>query len=251
MRFNLEDYETVEARLAKFWAMHPNGRVATTIEHYDDNKVVFRAAIYRDIVDLDPVSTGYAEEVRDASPVNRTCHVENAETSAIGRALANYVLQSKTLPRPSREEMEKVARREEKPDLLARFKEACNKAGLNHEDVAREAGVSLDSPIDESISRLRDAFKKMSQEPAKVEGEIAEVVTTPEPNSLFPKEPAEKVTKLQVGKIRAMLNSKGVRSFAQKTEVCAEIICRPLTKMEDLTQGEASQIIDVLDARAS
>jgi len=61
MRFNLDNYETVEARLAKFWEMYPNGQVFTAIHHYDDNKVVFRAEIYKDISDPRPVATGYAE----------------------------------------------------------------------------------------------------------------------------------------------------------------------------------------------
>ena len=65
MRFDLSQYETVETRLAKFWAQFPNGQVFTAIHHYDDNKVVFRAEIYKDISDPRPVATGYAEEVRD------------------------------------------------------------------------------------------------------------------------------------------------------------------------------------------
>jgi len=147
-RFDLSQYETVEARLAKFWEQYPNGQVFTQIHHYDDNKVVFRAEIYKDITDPRPVATGYAEELRDASPVNRTSHVENAETSAIGRALANFIFQSKTAPRPSREEMEKVARAQQPQpvspaDLMKKFREACAKDGLDPETVAKEAGVDL------------------------------------------------------------------------------------------------------------
>jgi hypothetical protein len=29
--FNLEDYETVEERLVKFWKDHPDGRISTTL----------------------------------------------------------------------------------------------------------------------------------------------------------------------------------------------------------------------------
>ena len=31
MAFNLEDYETVEERLAKFWADNPDGRIETEL----------------------------------------------------------------------------------------------------------------------------------------------------------------------------------------------------------------------------
>jgi hypothetical protein len=57
------------------------------------------------------ISTGYAEEVRGAGNVNRTSHVENCETSAIGRALANCGMAGSDMTkRPSREEMAKVQR---------------------------------------------------------------------------------------------------------------------------------------------
>jgi len=120
MRFNLDNYETVESRLAKFWEEFPNGQIFTSIYHYDDNKVVFKAEVYKDIADPRPVATGFAEETRDSNPVNKTSHVENGETSAIGRALANWKFQSKNAPRPSREEMQKVERAnaQQKTDAL-------------------------------------------------------------------------------------------------------------------------------------
>jgi hypothetical protein len=55
------------------------------------------------------IATGYAEEVRGAGNVNRTSHVENCETSAVGRALANAGMAGTDVnKRPSREEMMKV-----------------------------------------------------------------------------------------------------------------------------------------------
>lgn len=108
MGFDLSKYETVEDRLARFWVDHPTGRIATSIYHYDDTKVVFRAEAYFDSEkDMYPAGVGHAEEIRGASPVNKTSHVENGETSAIGRALANCNYAPKGA-RPSREEMTKV-----------------------------------------------------------------------------------------------------------------------------------------------
>lgn len=109
MAFNLDNYETVEDRLARFWTDHPDGRIATDLVAQDGDQVIFRAAIYFHTDDTHPRATGYAEELRGSSPVNKTSHLENCETSAIGRALAGcgYATKGK---RPSREEMTKVQR---------------------------------------------------------------------------------------------------------------------------------------------
>lgn len=109
MAFDLSNYETVEDRLARFWSDHPSGRVHTELVIQDGNQVIFKAAIYFDASDPIPRATGYASEEKGSSPVNKTSHLENCETSALGRALANcgYATHGK---RPSREEMGKVAR---------------------------------------------------------------------------------------------------------------------------------------------
>jgi hypothetical protein len=114
MSFDLSDYEPVEDRLAKFWTDHSNGRVATELSHRDDREYVFRAALYRDLADELPFATGYAQEIVGSTPVNKTSALENCETSALGRALANagYAPKGK---RASREEMAKAQRRTESP----------------------------------------------------------------------------------------------------------------------------------------
>lgn len=107
--FNLQDYETVESRLEKFWADHPNGRIETELVDASDTTYLFKALLWRDAADERPAATGHAQETVGSSPVNRTSAAENCETSAIGRALANlgYATKGK---RPSREEMAKAQR---------------------------------------------------------------------------------------------------------------------------------------------
>jgi len=111
MGFDLSNYETVEQRLVRWWAAYPNGRVYTCMMNYTGDACVFYCELYADKDDKVPVATGYAEEIKSDRGVNATSFVENCETSAIGRAIANCPLQAPASgPRPSRNEMQKVER---------------------------------------------------------------------------------------------------------------------------------------------
>jgi hypothetical protein len=107
MGFNLQDYEPVAARHSRWLEKHPNGRTITHMVSTPGADIcVIRAELWLEDV---CIATGYAEEVRGAGNVNRTSHVENCETSAVGRALANAGMAgSDVSKRPSREEMTKV-----------------------------------------------------------------------------------------------------------------------------------------------
>jgi hypothetical protein len=109
---SIEDYEPVASRLARFWEKHPEGRVITKLLTFEGDRVIVQADIYVDREDDRPVATDFAEEMRGSNNVNKTSHIENACTSAIGRALADCDFASSTdwTKRPSREEMHKVER---------------------------------------------------------------------------------------------------------------------------------------------
>jgi hypothetical protein len=106
--FDLDSYEPVASRISKFYDAHPDGRIITDLVHYLSDVAVFKAEIWiGDVL----VSTGWEEEVRNSSHINKTSHLANAETGAVGRGLANYNLAgSDPSKRPSREEMGKVQR---------------------------------------------------------------------------------------------------------------------------------------------
>jgi hypothetical protein len=112
--FDLSQYDLVEDRLSKYWKDHPDGRIFTEVIEHTLQRFIVKASIYRTEVDAYPWTTGFAEETVSTRGVNSTSALENCETSAIGRALANagYAAKGK---RPSREEMAKVNQAQPKP----------------------------------------------------------------------------------------------------------------------------------------
>jgi len=107
--FNLADYQTVEERLSDYWSKCEDGRVDTEVIYHSPTQFIVKASIYRTYLDTVPWATGLAEETVSAKGVNSTSALENAETSAIGRALANAGFAPKG-KRASAEEMSKVNR---------------------------------------------------------------------------------------------------------------------------------------------
>ena len=130
-RFNLADYETVEDRIKKFYAAHEDGRIVTEWENNNRFEVeaekpqpktwVVKASVYLSAGDQAlhlPKATGYAMEVAEGPQAQWA--MELAETSSIGRALANMNLSGNK--RASREEMQKVEQTQ--VDYLAELEKA-------------------------------------------------------------------------------------------------------------------------------
>lgn len=220
MGFNLDSYETVEERLVKFWEAHPEGRILTSMVHYDDNKVVIKAEIYFNREDDRPVATGYAEEVRGSSPVNKTAHVENADTSAIGRGLANCGFQSKSAPRPSRQEMDKVNRYNNGP---ANYGPPSKSTMTIHGE---------QESIDAIVDQLADSFG----------GEVVQ----PQPKNITIKNPGEPASPKQIGMIRALMGNQGIRNKQEQIDLASATLGREVESLDSISKGDASALITAL-----
>lgn len=119
MAFNPADYETVDSRIKRFYRDCPNGRIHTellekTVLDTGFTRWLMIARIYRYPGDT-VWANGYAQETerpynkeKKAQNANVYSALENCETSAIGRALANAGYSGDR--RASREEMTRVAR---------------------------------------------------------------------------------------------------------------------------------------------
>ena len=112
--FNLNDYETVEERIRRFYKDNPDARITTELVSTDGDpgrtRWIVKAYVFRDSERDKPDATGYAFEVDGSGMTQKAAALETCETSAIGRALAN--LNYSGNKRASREEMAKVQRQQ-------------------------------------------------------------------------------------------------------------------------------------------
>lgn len=111
--FNLNEYETVADRVARFQKLHLSGRIVTKVVSLDNAKgeVLAMAEVYREHEDLQPAGVDYAFGIASTYPQSmRKFYVEDTVTSAVGRALS---LVLDTDKKPTREDMQKVQAHQE------------------------------------------------------------------------------------------------------------------------------------------
>lgn len=131
--FNLNDYETVDHRIKRFYKDYPPGRIITELLDVSGDigasRWIVKALVYKNHdPGREPDATGMAFEVDGSGMANKTAALENGETSAIGRALANLGYSGDK--RASREEMKKASRTS--PQTLQAAREAKDVSELNN-----------------------------------------------------------------------------------------------------------------------
>ena len=152
-------YTTVAVRVEVFRKYFPDYSINTRVTVDDGKRVIVVAEVFAPGSDR-PISTGIAEEIRGSSNVNRTSAVENGETSAIGRALANLGLHGGEFA--SDFEIEIAGLKDATMDL----NEAVDKAREEEEDAAMEElrqeneNFPDDVEAEKTTSKHDDIFQK-------------------------------------------------------------------------------------------
>ncbi|HJU66172.1 MAG TPA: hypothetical protein VJ596_10870 [Gemmatimonadaceae bacterium] len=117
IEFDPAEYAPVADRIALFYERFPEGRIITELVSRSAGEITFRALVYRTSEPARPAATGWASEREGDGEINAVACLENAETSAIGRALANLGFTA-ARQRPSREEMAKAQRARQRSQAL-------------------------------------------------------------------------------------------------------------------------------------
>jgi hypothetical protein len=147
---DLGGYATVAERLRLFWERYPNGRIHTALKRRTAEEVVFVARVYKDLTDRNPAATGWAAEKEGDGDINLVACLENTETSAVGRALANLGFTA-SAQRPSAEEMLKASR------MRVRL------TPKGEREVARQAPVVQVHPVPTLTPALADFLRLLTR----------------------------------------------------------------------------------------
>lgn len=153
--FDPEGYAPVADRIRLFYQTHPLGRIETELVRHTAEQVVFKALVYRSATDPRAAATGWAAEREGDGDINVVACLENAETSAIGRALANLGFTA-SRERPSAEEMTKARRTRARLTSVNR-----NSTGLSVPPSEASSGrrnLMDDDPLQRQANELLDAL---------------------------------------------------------------------------------------------
>ena len=82
-----KEYVLVSDRVLFFNENCPDGSIQTEIVKYENKQIIVKATVFPNSQNPDRKFIGHAQEIEDNGYINKTSALENAETSAVGRAL--------------------------------------------------------------------------------------------------------------------------------------------------------------------
>jgi hypothetical protein len=147
------EYARVADRITLFYARYPTGRILTRLVSRTAHEITVQAYVFRSLEEQRPSATGLAAERIGDGDVNTVACLENTETSAIGRALANLGLTA-SWNRPSREEMDKANR-----ERVRRVAESA--PGRPPSGAVRRSSLTMPPPAAASAALQRRADRVM------------------------------------------------------------------------------------------
>lgn len=162
-----KDYVLVSDRILYFNDTYENWCITTEIVEMQDKEVHVKATVIPDVANPARFFTGHSQEVNDGKNfINKTSMLENAETSAVGRALAMmwiWVIDSIA----SVDEIKKATNRtsDKEENNLPRF----NDEQYEKMKEAIVAGKLEVSTAEEATKMIRSKYKLSKAMQAKVE----------------------------------------------------------------------------------
>jgi hypothetical protein len=254
---SLDDYIDVAQRIADFRLAYPEGSLRpwdpaepwriVQADGTDKNGervmqsfVVVVAAAYRHGLDDNP-GVGMAWEVFPGrTPYTRGSELQNAETSAWGRAIIAVGASDSKRGIASREEV--------------RNRQAEREDGL---PANRDGSTSRSRVTDEQLEATGQMTKAQQAAHNKLEREVRgagpqgteRLSTTPDDDPFYNVAPMPERTKPAGWLLSERFAALGVEDRKERLEQCSEIIGRPVGSSKELEPGEVAAILEALQQR--
>ena len=185
-----KDYVMVNERIKELKRLYPDYSIVTEIEHLEDKMCVIKATILD--AEGNPKATGHAYEREGSTPINRTSFIENAETSAVGRAIGfmNIGIDTSIC---SAEELAIAISQQETPEQIAERK-------LNGEAVELPTGEDFAKAMKSASSQQITMIKGIAERIGQPTDNICKKYKVKELGDLSPEHATEIIEKLKEAK---------------------------------------------------
>lgn len=185
-----KDYVMVNERIKELKRLYPDYSIVTEIEHLEDKMCVIKATILD--AEGNPKATGHAYEREGSTPINRTSFIENAETSAVGRAIGfmNIGIDTSIC---SAEELAIAISQQETPEQIAERK-------LNGEAVELPTGEDFAKAMKSASSQQITMIKGIAERIGQPTDNICKKYKVKELGDLSPEQATEIIEKLKEAK---------------------------------------------------